>query len=657
MTHLHNRRIILSNQSDSKQQPRKGIAVYLCTCKGEIGKHINLEAIADELKKDPRVVAVGVHEALCLRDGQRFLKEQIRAKNFERVAVWACSPNIQGLIVSKALEEEGLNKYLFDQVNIREQCAWIHRDKKAATAKAKSLINGSVARADKLVPLEDIEIPIKDSALVIGGGVTGMQAALDIAAAGFKVYLVERTPDLGGRTYKLSMTFPTHNCGICCMQYCKECVFTPKIEDVLQNKSIEVMLSSEVEEISGGFGNRHVKVRTPDGQKEFEVGTIIVATGSKTFDPHRIPELRYENSDVITTVELEQLMVEQREKGGGLRKPSDGKVPKTVNFIQCVGSRDKTKGNLHCSLVCCTYAIGQAREIKKINPDANVYVHYIDLRGPYRGFEEFYQSAKEEGINFVRGRISEIVEDKGKIYVRAIDTDSDTLLNIESDLVVLAVGQEPAEGSDKIAKMLHIQTDIDKFMKDINQMFPSEFRRGVYVAGTAQGPKGIRYSIEDAKAAAASAIELMRKGKTRFPRIVAFVDEELCRGCGRCEKTCEYEAITIAEDPKKGKLLSKIDEIRCEGCGACAVVCCNKAITVNGYTPEQVEANVRAITEEVSAREYGVRTKDNRVHLHLVRLSIREPGWGQQDRIPTKYPNSPGYVQRQCRAGCRVGCI
>jgi len=592
----------VAGQSETKKQQGNGIAVYLCSCRGEIGKHVDLQAIADEIKKDPRVVAVGIHEALCSREGQAFLKDEKKAKNFERVAVGACSPNIQGLIVSRSLEEEGVNKYLFEQVNIREQCAWVHSDNASATRKAKSLVKGAVAKAEKLFPLEDIEIPIKDSALVIGGGITGMQAALDMAIAGFKVYLVERSGELGGRTYKLSMTFPTHNCGICCMQYCKECVFTPKIEDVFQSKNIEVILNSQIEEITGGFGNRHVKLRTNHGTRDIDVGVIIVATGSRTFDPARIPELRYENPNVITTVELEQLIVDQREKGGGLRR-ADGKVPKTINFIQCVGSRDKNKGNLHCSLVCCTYAIGQAREIKRLNPDANVYIHYIDLRGPYRGFEEFYQAAKEEGINFVRGRISEIVVDKGKVFVRALDTDSDTLLNIDSDLVVLAVGQEPSDGSDKIAKMLHIQTDIDKFMKDINPMFPSEFRRGIYVAGTAQGPKGIRYSIEDAKAAAAAAIELMKKGKTKFPRIVAFVDEEICRGCGRCEKTCEYGAITVVQDAKKGILISKIDEIRCEGCGACAVVCCNKAITVNGYTAEQVEAMIRAITGEVGSVE------------------------------------------------------
>ncbi len=591
----------MQDESKASKKDRAGIAVYLCSCKGEIGRYLDLDAIEASLRADPRIVALGIHEDLCSREGQEYLKEELRSKGFERAVVGACSPNVQGLIVSRALEEEGLNKYLFEQVNIREQCAWVHPEKKSATKKAKRLVKGAIARAEKLAPLEDIDIPIKDSVLIIGGGVSGMQAALDVANAGYKAYLVERASELGGRTYKLSMTFPTHNCGICCMQYCKECVFTPKIEDVLQNSKIEVSLDSEVEEVAGGFGSRQVRLKTPKGPKEIEVGAIIVATGSKTFDPKRIPELRYGHPNVITGLELEQLIVAQREKGGGLKRPSDGKTPKTINFIQCVGSRDKTKGNLHCSLVCCTYAIGQAKELKRMNPHADIYVHYIDLRGPYRGFEEFYQSAKEEGINFVRGRVSEVVADKGKTFVRAADTDSDTLLNIDSDLVVLSVGQEPADGSDQIAKLLHIQTDLDKFMKDINPMFPSEFRRGIYVAGTAQGPKGIRYSIEDAKAAAAGAIELIKKGKVKFPRIVAYVDEERCRGCGRCEETCEYQAIKVVEVPGKGRLVSKIDEIRCEGCGACAAKCCNKAITVNSFKGDQVEAMVDALVEEVDA--------------------------------------------------------
>jgi heterodisulfide reductase subunit A len=585
------------------EQPRhddagRSIGVYLCGCRGEVSGHVDLQAIADIVAGLPQVKAVGIHEALCSKEGQAYLREERKKHGFDRVVIAACSPNIQGVILVRALEEAGLNKYLFEQINIREQCAWVHTDPLDATKKALALINSAIHRVAMLDPMEDLVVSIKPETLVIGGGVAGMQAALDIARAGFKVHLVERSGELGGRAYKLSMTFPTHNCGICCMQYCKECVFTPKIEDVLQEKNIEVLLNSEIEEIEGGFGNRHIKVKTPDGPKEFDVGTVVVATGSKTFDPKRIPELRYGHPDVLTTVDLEQLIVKQREKGGPIQRVSDGKVPKTIDIVQCVGSRDKARGNLYCSLVCCTYAIGQARELKKIIPEANIYIHYIDLRGPYRGFEEFYDAAKQEGIQFVRGRVCDVTPVGDKLRVRAEDTDTGALLEIDSDMVVLSVGQEPSEGSEKIVKMLHIQTDIDKFMKDINPMFPSEFRRGIYVAGTAQGPKGIRYSIDDAKTAASELIKIMQAGQVKMPRITARSDEFKCRGCGRCVEACEFGAITLVDSDKGGKI-AKVDEMRCEGCGACAAACCNKAMTLTGYSIPQLLASVFGLVEEV----------------------------------------------------------
>jgi len=588
---------------DTTQDKADGsVGIYLCECNDEISKYLDLQSIVEILSALPMVKVAKIHKALCSHEGQEFLKEEKEKYGFERAVVGACSPNIQGIIVGRALEEKRLNKYLFEQVNIREQCAWVHPDKAEATKKALALINGGIRRVLTLEPLEDLTVSIRPEALVIGGGVTGMQAALDIARAGFKVYLVERTGELGGRAYKLSMTFPTHNCGICCMQYCKECVFTPKIENVFQEENIKVMLNSEVEEIEGGFGNRHVKIRTPEGTKEFDVGTIIVAIGSKTFDPSKLPELSYTASDVITTEELEQLIVEQRDVGGAVQRPSDGKIPKTINFLQCVGSRDRTKGNLHCSLVCCTYAIGQARELKKLIPDANVYIHYIDLRGPYRGFEEFYDAAKQEGIQFVRGRVGEISRKGNQLYVSTEDTDAGALLRIESDLVVLAVGQEPSNDSEKIVEMLHLQTDIDKFIKDINPMFPPEFRRGIYAAGCAQGPKGIRYSIDDAKTAAMEVIKLMREGSVKMPRITATSDEFKCRGCGRCMEVCEFDAISLVEDGKGGQI-AKVDEIRCEGCGACTVACCNKAMNIIGFSIPQLIANVEGLVEEVGADE------------------------------------------------------
>ncbi len=507
----------------------------------------------------------------------------------------ACTPKIYETTIGGGIVEGGLNKYQYEQANIREQCAWIHDNIGEATQKAKRIIAGSVGRANNLEALEDTPVEITPAALVIGGGVAGMQAALDIANSGYQVYVVEKTDKLGGRAYELSMTFPTHNCGICCIQSCKNCVLTPKIEDINQHDKIEIVLFSEVKEITGGLGNRTVKIKTPDGMKEIVVGTIVIATGSKIFDPTELPEYGYENKDVITTIELEKSIITQRDKGGELHRPSDGSVPKTVNFIQCVGSRDANRGNPHCSLVCCTYAIGQAMEIKKRYPDTDVYIHYMDLRGPYRGFEEFYEEAKRTGVNFVRGRVSEVFENDGKAILRCEDVDAGTPLEIESDLVVLSVGQEAREDTTKFAEKLHLPLDIDGFIKYMNPMLTPEERRGIFIAGCAQGPKGIRYSIEDARLSAANAINLLEKGTTYIGGGVAAVDEGKCVGCGKCAENCEFGAAQLIT--KNGRKISYVDPVLCQGDGKCSAGCCNKAISIRHFKGEQILPMIRAILE------------------------------------------------------------
>ncbi len=574
---------------------KKRVGVHLCTCKTELGRYLNMDRLAAALAANPAVAYVKVGTELCAPSGQDFLRKVQKEQGTDRVLVGACTPNIQGLIMRAALEDAGLNRYLYEQVNLRELCAWVHGDREAATDKAIRLMQAAVARTLVLEGLEDIELDVVPEALVIGGGVAGMQAALEIAQRGFLAHIVERTGALGGRAYKLSVTFPTHNCGICCMQYCKECILTPKVEDVMQNPRIKVHLDTEMDAIEGGFGDRRVVLRTPAGKTELRVGTIILATGSDVFDAARIPEYGFGvHRDVVTTMDLERMLEQEREGAGRFVKPSDGKtVPATVNFIQCVGSRDRVKGNLHCSLVCCTYAVGQAREIKKLHPGTEVYVHYIDLRGPYRGFEELLEQAKSEGVIFVRGRAAQVSERKGRLHILFEDTDLGRQIDMPTDLVVLAVGQEPAAGSDRIAKMLHLQLDQDRFIKDLNPNFPSEYRRGVFVAGCAEGPKGIRYSIDDAKSAAAAAADLMAAGKIRKTRAIAVVDEERCRGCGKCEEVCEFGAAKVVE--KGGRSISVRDEARCEGCGMCATQCCNRAITIKHHTRPQMDALMRAL--------------------------------------------------------------
>lgn len=578
--------------------PEKGktIGVYLCSEDGEISNGIDLESLAEYLRQFDDVIDVGIHHELASREGVDYLIGKYLDKKFDRVLIGGAVPAIQRIVIQRALSLAGMNKYLFEMINLREQCAWVTPDKDEATIKAKSLMRAGVERIRRLVPLDDITVPIRDRVLVIGGGVAGMAAALQVANAGYKVFLVEKEKELGGRAYRLETTFPTHNCGICCMAYCKECIFTPKIDDVQDNPNIELLLNAEVDDITGGFGDRHIKVTQNEEEKEFDVGIIIVTTGSKTFDPGRIPAYNYDrNKDVITTMEFVGLM--KNAERFGIRRPSDGKTPKVVDIVLCVGSRDPSHGNLHCSLVCCTYAIGTAKEIKRIQPDTEVYVHYIDLRGPYRGFEEFYNEAREMGVRFVRGRVAEIIDDNGQLVVRAEDIDAGFLLNIKSDLVILAVGQEPSLGSDKLSKMLHVQTDVDEFMKDVNPMLPANIRRGVYIAGCAKGPKGIRYSIDDAMSVATEAIEILKTGYVTMDRTTALVNEDRCRGCGRCAEVCVFKAIQIVE--KNGRKIAEVNELLCEGCGVCCATCCNRSIEVTNYQSSQMVPSIRSLILEV----------------------------------------------------------
>jgi heterodisulfide reductase subunit A len=348
----------------------------------------------------------------------------------------------------------------------------------------------------------------ENSALVIGGGVAGMQASLDLARNGIHTYLVERESELGGRAYKLSRTYMTHECKAdgCCMDYCRECVLTPKYGELYTNENLEILFETEVNNITGDAGNFQVELDTKGDKKNIGVNAIVVTTGSKTFDADKLTEFGHDRyDDVMTFLELEKMIVAQRETGNILKRPSDGKVPKVMNFLLCAGSRDSNKGNQHCSIVCCTYAIGQAKDLKVKYPDMEIYIHYMDLRAAYRGFEEFYKDAQEKGVRFLRGRVSSIEKKNGDLIVRTENIDSEELMDIRSDLAVLVVGQEPHEGEDRIAKMLGLKLQQNGFILENGNP-------AVAVAGCALGPRGIRYSVEDAKRAAAKIIDFIEGG-------------------------------------------------------------------------------------------------------------------------------------------------
>ncbi|MCK5559021.1 MAG: CoB--CoM heterodisulfide reductase iron-sulfur subunit A family protein, partial [Thermoplasmata archaeon] len=563
------------------------IGVYICSCDGSFDNSIDIEPITSYVKNLPDVAKAEHHKHLCKIDELELIKNDIRNEVVNRVVVAGCTPSIYEDIFGNALEEVGLNRFSYEHANIREHCAWVHRDKHAATEKAKSIISMAISKSRFSEPSIGPEVKIIPEALVIGGGIAGMRVSLDLAQKGFKSYLVEREPELGGRTYKLNTTYPTSNCGICCLHNCKNCKLTPKIEEFYSNSNIEVLTNSEVTNIDGYIGNYHVKIRNKnDDYKNIHVGTIIITTGSKTFDPNKIPEYGYEYEDVVTILELEKL--------DGYRRPSDGKVPGTVNFIMCVGSRSEKEGNPYCSLVCCNFAIGQAREIKELYPDTDVYIHFMDIRAAYQRFEEFHAEARKMGINFVRGRVAKVEKISDKLLVRAKDADMGKLLKIKSDLVVLAVGQEPADGTEQLANMLNQELDIEGFFKNVNPQFRSLEETGVFAAGCILGPKGIKYSIADAKIAAMNASNLLGKGNIRLSPIKSCVIDAYCDGCAYCIDPCPYNALTLIEYMRNGSIKKTVEvgEGKCRGCGVCSATCPKKGIYVANFKPDQISAMI-----------------------------------------------------------------
>ena len=577
------------------EEEREGVAVFFCHCDGEVSGMVDVPAVMKYAATLPKVVIVEEHEHLCSKEGIARLKEALGDAKVDRVVMAACSPRTHGDIFLSALESVGINEYLVEFANLREQCAWVHEDRVEATEKAKDLVRMTVFMAAELEPLEKIKLSIIPSALVIGGGVAGMEAALNIASKGFKAFLVERGEEIGGRVRKLSTTFPTISCGIPCRHDCPDCEFTPKVEEVYAAENIEVLTSAEVVEVEGRIGDYKVKVRTVGDvageEKELNVGMMIIATGSRTFDPRRIPEYGYEFEDVITSEEIELMYLRSRKGGEGakLLRPSDGSVPKRVDFIQCVGSRGlKPESNPYCSITCCLYAIGHARAIKEMYPDTEVYIHYTNIQAPYRGFEEYYKETIALGIKFVRGMAEKVEMRDGELFIVYEDEDSQRKEEMATELIVLSVGQEPSDDTAKLSEMFRMERDIDEFFMEVNPKVVAEEKTGVFVAGCALGPKNIRYAVADGRTAAENAIRFMEQGFVEVEPLIPEVDEDKCIRCGVCESLCHYRGIKVSEEEEV-----EVIAALCRGCGLCVASCPAKALRMKYYGDEHLRTLIK----------------------------------------------------------------
>ena len=658
------------------------IGVFVCHCGTNIAATVDVARVAEMLGREPGVVFATDYPYMCSQTGQQMIQDKIRELGLTGVVICSCSPRMHEQTFRKACAKAGLNDYMVEIANIREQCSWIHKDRQEATEKAVILGRAAIAKVQLDAPLTAGSSPVTKRALVIGGGIAGIQTALDIAEAGFEVDIVEKQPTIGGKMTQIDKTFPTLDCAAC--------ILTPKMVDCAQNDKIHIYAYSEVEHVGGFVGNFHVKIRRkarfvkedvctgcgactekcpqkkvpnefnlgldtrraiyipfaqavpkvatidPDScnmlkngkcgvcakvctagaidykQKdeivEREYGAIVAATGFQPIDLSKFDEFAYSKSpDVVSSLEFERLMNAAGPTGGTLLRPSDGAHPKTIVFVQCVGSRcsDAQKGKSYCSKICCMYTAKHAMLCREKYPDTDVYVFYIDVRTPGKNFDEFYRRAVEEyGVHYIKGMVGKVVPEGGKLKVQASDLLDNRQLHIDADMVVLAAAIEPDKSARSVATMLTASMDTNDFFTEAHpKLRPVESpTAGVFLSGTCQGPKDIPETVAQASAAAAKVIGLLCKDSLTCNPCVAEPNEQMCNGCSNCEKVCPYGAITYADKefrgPNRTTLIRRVAQVNpaiCQGCGAWTVACMSGAMDLKGFSNKQILAEVDAI--------------------------------------------------------------
>ena len=660
------------------------IGVFVCHCGTNIAGTVDVRAVAEAMKAEPGVVFSTEYQYMCSEAGQNMIKDAIKEYKMDGIVVCSCSPRMHEATFRKTAAAAGLNQFMVEIANIREQCSWIHKDIPTATEKAIILARAAVAKVLLNAPLTPGESPVVKRALVIGGGIAGIQTALDIADAGFEVDIVEKEPTIGGKMTQLDKTFPTLDCAAC--------ILTPKMVDCAQHEKITIHSYSEVASVSGFVGNFTVKIRKKaryvdetkctgcgvctekcpmkkvpdafnlglnnrraiyipfaqavpkvatidadycnmlkngkcgvcakvcgagaidykqeDAYVEEKYGAIVVATGFNPIKLDKYDEFAYNQSpDVVTSLEFERITNAAGPTAGKLLRPSDGKHPHTLVFVQCVGSRcdaENEKGKQYCSKICCMYTAKHAMLTREKYPDTDVYVFYIDVRTPGKNFDEFYRRAVEEyGVHYIKGMVGKVApQADGSLMVQASDLIAGEQLHIKADMVVLAAAIEPDKSARPLATMLTASMDTNDFFTEAHpKLRPVESpTAGIFLSGACQGPKDIPETVSQAGAAAAKVIGLLAKDKLTCNPCVANADELMCNGCSSCEKVCPYGAITYSDKefrmPDRTVAIRRVASVNaavCQGCGACTVACPSGAMDLKGFSNKQIMAEVDAI--------------------------------------------------------------
>ncbi len=667
------------------------IGVFVCHCGENIAGTVDCAEVARLASELPGVVHSLDYKYMCSDPGQNLIREAIKEKKLDGVIVGACSPHMHEKTFRRTCAASGLNPYLCEALNLREQCSWVHKDRDTATAKAFDIVRVGGERVKRNRVLDPIRVPVTDRALVIGGGITGIQAALDIAAGAKEVILVERSPSIGGHMAQLSETFPTLDCS--------QCILTPRMVDCYQHPNIKLYTYSEVEAVEGFIGNFRVtirkKARSVDESKcngcgdcqaecpnkkipnEFdcglgkrtaiyvpfpqavpnipaidrercawfmakrkgkkpacgkcveacergavdldqedelevvEVGAIVAATGFELYSIGKrdgggvlgYGEYGYgQIPDVIDGLQFERLASASGPTGGEIRRPSDGKIPQTVVFIQCVGSRDEAKGISYCSKICCMYTAKHTMLYKHKVHDGQAFVFYMDIRSGGKNYEEFVRRAiEEDGAMYLRGRVSRLWRDGDRIIVKGEDTLLGKAVEIRADMVVLATAMMPQPGIGGLAQKLGVPYDRYGFLAEAHpKLRPVETNSsGVFVAGSCQAPRDIPDSVSMGSAVAGKILGLFSAAELEREPAVAKVDQTICAGCFSCELACPYGAVERYEIRDRGgnlvKVVARVNEGVCQGCGTCQATCPSKSVELETFRDDQVFAELNAL--------------------------------------------------------------
>ncbi|RJP18531.1 MAG: CoB--CoM heterodisulfide reductase iron-sulfur subunit A family protein [Candidatus Omnitrophota bacterium] len=654
------------------------IGVFVCDCGINIAGKVNVSAVAEFAGTLPNVVVTREYKFMCSDPGQELIQNDVKEFRLNRVVVASCSPLMHEATFRRATAEAGLNQYFFQMVNIREHVSWVTENEYLATEKAKALVAAAVRRVKVHRALESKSVPVNPDVLVVGGGIAGIHAALTIANAGKKVYLVEREPTIGGHMAKFDKTFPTLDCAAC--------ILTPKMSSVKAHKNITLWTYSEIDKVDGFAGNFTVRVKrkpryikeedcvgcnlcveacifkegkfedefnvglskrkpiympfpqaTPsvvlidpetclhfktgkckqkcvevcergaidfnqqEEFKEINVGAIILATGFKTFDPHRISEYGYGvYPNVYTSLEIERLVNASGPTQGEVLM-RDGRKPKSVAIIHCVGSRDR-KTNAYCSRVCCMYSLKLAHLIKE-RTGAEIYNYYIDMRTPGKGYEEFYDKLLQEGVHFIRGRVAEVTNwamvpsEEDKLIIRAEDTLIGVARRVPVDMVILSVGLEAHDDAGEVQRLFNISCSKEGwFLERHPKLAPvSTFTDGIFIAGACQGPKDIPDTVAQAGAAAAEALAMVDIGHVELEPNTANVETVMCSGCKTCISMCPFSAITFDAENWR----AEFNEALCKGCGTCVVTCPTGAAQQHLYTDDEMYEEIEGVLHYV----------------------------------------------------------